>query len=278
METVMKRVLFALVALTLSGCFLEQHKPNPPVQGASGAVRGIIAIEDVKGVESFAVFKAFFANQTGTSSRIVRQVTSRPEQSQCKVNKKSLKASSGLISVGQLSFGTALQSTHLLVEENTDHEYKRYFSPDFPTGTYNVAAKGTASIPGFQQYIQVPEALQDVSVNGQAFGSSSVLIRKADTLVASWRQPTLPNSDHLIFLDIETKTVTLNCIGIESSFEAAGGSFVWRIAPETFAELPTMKDARILFVRGLVSDSKNDYLNLQVQGLRTWYTAAEIGD
>lgn len=276
----MKRAIFALASLALSGCFLDQHKPNPVTNSASGSVEGIVAIEDVKGPTTGAMFMAMFARAADTTSRISR-VTARPEQSQCKLKRKPLAATAGLISVGQLSFGTALQSTHLLVEENDKHQYTRTLNPDFPAGTYHVAAAGVTGLPGFQAYLQVPESLQDVSVNGQAFGSSSVLLRKTDTLVASWRQPAVPNADQVVILDIETKTatesITLHCIGIEGSFAAAGGSYVWQIPAQHLADLPETKSALVYFVRAIVKDEKSSYLNLQIQGLRTWFTEAEVG-
>ncbi len=276
----MKRALFALVSLALSGCFLDQHKPGPGTQPASGGVQGVIAVEDVKGPNTGAQFVGLFARQAEKSG-VVSRVTSRPEQSQCNIKRKTLAAASGLISVGQLSFGTALQSTHLLVEENENHQYKRTLNADFPAGTYHVAAVGVSGIPGFQEYLQMPEALQDVTVNGQAFGSSSVLIRKSDELVASWRQPAVPNAEQVVVLDVEAKTatelITLHCIGIESSFAVSGGNYVWHIPSSKLAEIPEMKNAFVYFVRAIVKDSKSTYLDLQLQGLRTWYTEAEVG-
>lgn len=277
----MKRAIFALACLALSGCFLDQHKPNPVTNPANGAVQGIIAIEDLKGPNTGALFMAMFARKSDAAG-VVSRISARPEQSQCRIKRKPLSAAVGFISVGKLSFGTALQSTHLPVEETENHQYTRTLPADFPAGTYHVAAAGVDGIAGFQEYLQMPEQLQDVSLNGQAMGSSSVLLRKSDPLVASWRQPAVPNADQVMILDVETKTatesITLHCIGIESSFAAAGGSYLWQIPAQTLAELPEVKDAFVYFIRAIVKDSKSTYLDLQIQGLRTWYTEAEVGD
>ncbi len=278
----MKRVLFVVASVILAGCFLEQHKPSPPVQSATGAVEGIIAIQDFKGVDPGGVFMGLFAYKGAAASRLDR-ISARPEQSQCRLQRKSLAAAAGFISVGTLSFGPALQNTHLEVEQTASHQYQRALAPDFPAGVYQVAAAGVPGVPGFQALLQMPEALQDVTVNGQAFGSSSVLVRKSDTLVASWRQPSVPNADHIVVLDIETKSasekVTLHCVGDESSFQGSGGSYQWSIPAQTLAEVPAMRGAMVYFLRAIVvNDKPSAYLNVQLQGVRSWSTEAEVGD
>ncbi len=276
----MKIVLSALLLVTLSGCFLNQHKPNPPAQPANGGLIGVVALEDFKGVESGTTFVGLFARKSD-SARVVAKIESRPEQSLCEISRKPLAVRGNLISIGQLSIGTALQSTHLLVPEDDQHRYIRRFNPDFPAGTYEVSASGVSGIPAFGVYLKLPEALQDVSVNGQAFGSSSMLVRKSDPLIASWRSPTLPSSDQIVILDVETKSATekivLHCIALEYTLSGAGGSLLWQIPADKLTGLAEMKDADVYFSRGVITDIKQSYLDLQVQGLRTWFSKAEIG-
>jgi hypothetical protein len=277
----MKRATYFLTALGLSGCFLQQNKPNPPVQPANGGVVGMVAIEDMRGQESGAVFVGIFAPKTNSKS-VVSRIAGRPEQSECKVVRSPLAATSALISVGQLSFGTALQSAHVTVEEKENHRYVKVLPPDFPAGTYHVAAGGVGGISPFEAYLQMPEALLDVSVNGQAFGSASVLVRKSDPLVMSWREPAVPNAEHVVAMDIEAKSatenITLKCLAVESSLAVMGGSHLWQIPQDKLAEIPAMKGAKIYFVRAIVKDSITAYLDLRLQGLRTWLTEAEVGD
>lgn len=275
----MKRAFAALAVLTLAGCFLQQNKPNANPTGP--AIEGIVAIEDLTGPQSGAAFLAIFARAASSVHAAYRLTDARPQQSQCGIKRKALSAASSLISVGKLSFGTALQSSQITVDEDENHQYVRSLKAGYPSGVYEVSASGLADIPGFRAYLHLPEPVADPSVNAQAFGSSSVLIRKSQPLVAIWRPAAAPNSDHVAILDVETKTasekITLHCIAVEDTLPQADGFVRWEIPASKLVDLPEVKAADIYLVRAIVKEAKANQVSLQMQGLRTHFTAAEVG-
>jgi hypothetical protein len=277
----MKQVAYAFAVLVLSGCFLQQTKPSPTTQSGGDPIEGVVSITDLKGPVTGGLFSGKFYAK-GRSADFRGRIKSRPEEMSCKIFREPRAVSRALVSVGKLTFGSALQNLGVEVPETQDHAYVKELAPDFPSGVYTVVASGRENLQSFGDHVVMPEQLQDVTVNGQAFGSSSVLIRKGDDLVATWREPAVPNENHISILNVGVRTateiITLYCLGLEKSYPTAGGNKVWKIPASYLADLPADKDAEIAVTRLILRGWILANLDVQFQGIRTHFTAAEVGE
>lgn len=196
-----------------------------------------------------------------------------------------------LIDVGALSYGAALQNAFVPFQETSDHQYSANLPLGYPSGLYEIQAAGTGDIPAFGEILSIPETLQNVTANGVPFENAPLKIKRSETLSIQWRTPVAVNASSQLLLEIDTandtQLITLHCGGYETDFFPASGAssaatLRWDIPATVLSGLVSVKTANIFFVRGHQRKPQGQVKTLpvaiQLQGLRTYFTQAEIDD
>ncbi len=134
---------------------------------------------------------------------------------------------------------------------------------------------GSADIPAFATSIELPENLNNVTIENSTLDTHTITIKKAESLNVAWTAPSMTNDTNVMILDVYADSaqanLQLHCVIPETSASLIGGAELWTIDSSWLQQLPTTNTAQLYIARGNVYDATQDSLDVQLQGLRTHF-------
>lgn len=307
----MRGVGIALIGcLFLPACLLKQDK-GPNVQSNKLRAIGAIVLEDLAGKEEGAYLVAGFARPSDRGRESVRRLfaasswgdwegaawsplsmkglsaRAEPGSTICEVRSSGREDDdaerAGLVSVGEMRFGPAYQTSLVAVPEDADHRYVLDLPKGFSSEARQVKASGAGDIPGFTAILSVPEPMPGAQAAGQAFGSVPIALDQKQELFLEWERPFVVNESNLLVLEISArdgeKRTTLLCAAYEAKAgEPVDGRLRWGIPHAYFTALPPSSDAKIYLSRAHMKTLGSDLIEIDVDSRRTWGAGALIND
>lgn len=272
-----------LIVLLLSGCLLQQNKPEPTTPPVSVTLSGIVRVEDYFGPENQAYIKAQFVESKEEGSRALKANLSRAKTTECvyEAKDRSAAAAAALIPVGDLYFGPALQSTQLKIPTSEAGLYYQKLDPGIESGQYMVAATGTDKWKGFQEYLSMPGQVVSPKMGDDSFNTSDVHFKLNEAPVVSWEAPNAVSGDEGIMIfeatvQTEKKLWDVFCVAAEKEIEEVEGRRVWKLDLTETQKMPAANIAIFYLTRAYVKSPQRKDLKFQMQGWRTHYTLGQI--
>ena len=273
-----------LGVILLSGCLLNQDGPDAPGQPVSATVGGLIKVEDYDGPEKFAFIQGQFTEKAAAASFVAKSALRAASQTKCQYSQKTTTraAASTFISVGQLGFGPALQSTLTEIPQAESGAYYRELDADIPSGVYLAAAKGDGKIPAFQEYISVPERITEPRVGNIDFEDTSIELQKGEDTIVSWRRKNSVSGADVgvmvfeVSIKLDNEVYGVFCAASEGGLTAEDGRTQWTIPSVEFDQLPDQTIGFFYLSRVYIRDPATKNIKVDLQGWRTRYTPASI--
>lgn len=302
----MKKILYVLVAVSVSGCLLTQSDPAPPEK--KPFLEGQVVVEDmiVSNQGQLSVLNAGFKLRPETQSGAPKPVGARlvtaegrfketsdllrtdpgrgPECQKAKVAKKPSQPTEqpeaptdeGWIGVGTIGFGPALQPNLQILEPNSQNRYQAVLRLGIADGAYQLVNDGTPRTPAFREVLSVPEKVSHLRLNGKDFGDPTMEFRPTQDLDLFWREPSIPNDRNGIMMEMMAEDddyiYDVFCAKYESDIPAADNHKQWTLGDAWFAEFPRNGTATFIFVRTHLIDSVAPESEILLQGRRTFYS------
>jgi hypothetical protein len=184
------------------------------------------------------------------------------------------------VSVGAVGFGPALQTSLIELEASQNFVYSANLDPGVPAGAYVLAAGGTEEIPAFQELLSMPEEVRNLRIDGYEFGDPAWLMRRDEPTEFSWRAPSVPNEDNVIFVDVVARTDSqefiVSCAGYESAMSKDKGFHDWTLGSGWLSDIPEEAQTTLFFIRAHLRKTVSDTSETRLQGLRTFFTVVEL--
>lgn len=283
------RYLACALAFVLSGCFLDQNPPAPMDGPIGPAYSGVVALSDNSGWGTpEATFWAGFwkveaaPSRNSRSARLSRHAA-KGGRAECSSSISSLEPADqgnlSLVSVGDLSFGPALQDVLDTAKPDSINYYRKVITAGIPAGLYQVVAEGSNDIKKFGDFISVPEAFQEASVNGVIMEEGIPLLHK-EPIRVKWRKPAVEHGGNYILLDFlaesETHLHAITCVAKETDLTNQDAFAHWELPQAMVNEFPLTTAAAFRLTRAHVRGAANDQISVEFQGLKTKTTPAVI--
>jgi hypothetical protein len=288
----------AAVLVTVCSCFLKQDPPPQPVQSGSTVVEGVITMEDLQTYDNgAALISADFWQQAkaAASARAFQKLDRGHERlnramvrdtaPQCQVQhatKSDAPATvdAKLLSAGVITFGAALQTGQLALDQDSNGSYKRRLDPNVPAGIYQIKVGGSSEVPGFSMNVSMPEALQNVVFLIGDGSRSTVDIKRDKPLNIGWKAPAVANTNTIMIADVYADTAhetwRVRCAAKESSMTGGAGILTWTIGSSLLSQLPTTNDAQVYLMRAHLFSAQGNNIDIQSQGMRIFLSEATI--
>lgn len=272
---------WALPAVLLCGCFLEQKAPQSgPPNNTQANVEGVVRLEDLSGLDlSSVTIRGTFVDAS-ERIRLSGRVDTRADP--CKVSKGTRTGGAAASAraykdVGKLYFGPVLQGTLTEVPIQEDSRYLLTLAEDFPTNVYYVTTRKENS-PQFEGYLSLPEPLRAVQGNGSDFSTDGVLYRRSEGLTLSWNAPAVASDASIMVVDLVAQgangIVNVRCVGREPT--DGGGVYEWELPNASLSQLPDADEGLIYVSRIHLNEVNENGWNVQTQGMRTRVTLMRV--
>lgn len=302
----MKKILYVLVTVSVTGCLLTQNDPAPVEK--KPFLEGKVVVEDmiISNQGQLSVLNAGFKIRPENQSSAPKPVGARlatlegrfqatsdllrtdpgrgPECQKAKIAKKpnqptdkpEAPVDEGWIGVGKIGFGPALQPNLQILEENSQKRYQAVLRLGIADGAYQLVNDGTPKTPAFREVLSMPEKLSHLRLNGKDFGDPTMEFQPAKDLDLFWREPSIPNDRNGIMMEIMVEDADsiydVFCAKYESDIPAADFHKKWTLDDAWFAEFPRTGTATFIFVRTHLIDSVAPESEILLQGRRTFYS------
>lgn len=185
-----------------------------------------------------------------------------------------------LLSAGVVTFGAALQSGMLALDQDHLGRYKRRLDPRLASGIYQVKVEGSREVPAFSMNVSMPEAFQNVVFLTDPAARGPLNLPKGSSLKMGWKPPTQPNTNTImivdVYADLPNEIWRVRCATKESSLINGTPIVLWSIDSQYLDKLPSTQSAQVNLMRAHILGASNEQLEVESQGLRVFLTPATI--